>query len=69
MFGEVGGIYLNFGLWAVAIYPAWLVLRHFGTSKTHSEEAQDPKTAEVAGLRDTSSGEEVHQLSFPSKEA
>ncbi|KAJ7765402.1 major facilitator superfamily transporter [Mycena maculata] len=31
--GEVGGIYMNFGLWAVAIFPAWLVVREFGTSK------------------------------------
>ncbi|KAI9172801.1 MFS transporter [Paramyrothecium foliicola] len=29
---EVGGVYMNFGLWAVSIIPAWLVLRHF-----HSE--------------------------------
>jgi hypothetical protein len=30
IFSEVGGVYLNFGLWAVSIAPAWLVLRHFG---------------------------------------
>ncbi|KAJ7659232.1 major facilitator superfamily transporter [Mycena polygramma] len=33
VFGEFGGIYINFGLWAVGIFPAWLVLREFGTSK------------------------------------
>ncbi|KAK3317529.1 major facilitator superfamily domain-containing protein [Cercophora scortea] len=33
IFAEVGGIYMNFGLWAVSIFPAWLVLRHFGASK------------------------------------
>lgn len=27
---QVGGIYMNFALWAVAIVPAWLVVRHFG---------------------------------------
>lgn len=27
---SVGGIYVNFGLWAAAIGPAWLVIRHFG---------------------------------------
>ncbi|KAF4547824.1 MFS-type transporter-like protein 19 [Elsinoe fawcettii] len=31
IFAEVGGVYLNFGLWALSLYPAWLVLRHFGT--------------------------------------
>ncbi|KAK3997817.1 hypothetical protein QBC44DRAFT_338382 [Cladorrhinum sp. PSN332] len=33
IFAEVGGVYMNFGLWAVAILPAWLVIRQFGTSK------------------------------------
>ncbi|KAL2178371.1 major facilitator superfamily domain-containing protein [Thermothelomyces heterothallicus CBS 202.75] len=33
IFGEVGGVYLNFGLWAAAVLPAWLVLRHFGARK------------------------------------
>jgi hypothetical protein len=28
--GQVGAIYVNFGLWAVAIFPAWLVVRQFG---------------------------------------
>lgn len=30
VFAEVGAIYWNFALWAVAIIPAWLVLREFG---------------------------------------
>jgi hypothetical protein len=30
IFAQVGGVYLNFGLWAIAILPAWLVIRHFG---------------------------------------
>ncbi|KAH8722332.1 hypothetical protein GQ44DRAFT_587131, partial [Phaeosphaeriaceae sp. PMI808] len=30
IFAEVGAIYWNFALWAVSIYPAWLVLREFG---------------------------------------
>lgn len=30
IFAEVGGVYFNFALWGVAIYPAWLVLKHFG---------------------------------------
>lgn len=32
LFAEVGAVYFNFALWAVAIYPAWLVLRHFGSA-------------------------------------
>ncbi|KAL5116635.1 hypothetical protein ACEQ8H_005513 [Pleosporales sp. CAS-2024a] len=30
IFAEVGAVYWNFALWAVAIFPAWLVLREFG---------------------------------------
>ncbi|KAG2417823.1 hypothetical protein HFD88_000922 [Aspergillus terreus] len=29
---SVGNIYLNFGLWAVSLVPAWLVVRQFGVS-------------------------------------
>jgi hypothetical protein len=29
--GQVGNVYLNFGLWGIAILPAWLVLKDFGT--------------------------------------
>lgn len=28
--GQVGCIYINFGLWALAIVPGWLVVRKFG---------------------------------------
>lgn len=30
VFAEHGGVYMNFALWAIALWPAWLVLRHFG---------------------------------------
>ncbi|KAH7042132.1 major facilitator superfamily transporter [Macrophomina phaseolina] len=30
LFAEVGGVYFTFVLWGASIYPAWLVLRHFG---------------------------------------
>jgi hypothetical protein len=30
IFAEVGGVYINFGLWAAALVPTWLVVRHFG---------------------------------------
>lgn len=29
--GQVGNVYLNFALWAIALVPAWLVLKEFGT--------------------------------------
>ena len=27
---QVGGVYLNFGLWAFAVLPAWIVIRGIG---------------------------------------
>lgn len=41
VFGEVGGVYMNFGLWGISIYPAWLVLRHFGNTKSTGIEVVD----------------------------
>ena len=32
IFAQVGGVYLNFGLWAVALLPGWLVVREIGVS-------------------------------------
>ena len=29
--GEVGGVYLNFGLWAISLLPAWMVIKEIGT--------------------------------------
>ncbi|RFU74272.1 major facilitator superfamily transporter [Trichoderma arundinaceum] len=31
VFAQVGAIYMNFILWAIAIAPAWLVVRHIGS--------------------------------------
>ena len=31
--GRAGDIYLNFGLWAVALLPAWFVVREIGVTK------------------------------------
>jgi len=30
--GSVGGTYINFGLWALALWPGWLVVREIGVS-------------------------------------
>ncbi|KAI6350233.1 hypothetical protein MCOR25_010574 [Pyricularia grisea] len=52
VFGEVGGVYMNFSLWALSIYPAWLVLRHFGSTKSTSFE-----TVGVSAEGQTAKGE------------
>lgn len=41
LFAEVGAVYWNFSLWAVAIYPAWLVLKEFGGDKEAAIEQTD----------------------------
>lgn len=33
--GQVGCIYMNFGLWALALLPGWLIVRQFGS---HSDD-------------------------------
>ena len=44
----VGSIYLNFGLWAIAIFPAWIIVKEVG------EAFGDKKIArETPGLRET----------------
>lgn len=30
--GDVGGVYINFGLWAVALLPGWLVVKEIGVT-------------------------------------
>jgi hypothetical protein len=41
IFAEVGGVYINFGLWAVALVPTWLVVRHFGNDAIASAVGTD----------------------------
>ena len=38
---SVGGVYLNFGLWAVSLIPAWLVVGKIGMSKGEDEEIEN----------------------------
>jgi hypothetical protein len=52
---QVGGVYLNFGLWAVSLVPAWFVIKHFGVSKdvdssddTEVTSSSQQETIEVA---------------------
>ncbi|TPX17534.1 uncharacterized protein E0L32_003177 [Thyridium curvatum] len=58
--GEVGGVYINFGLWAAAIGPAWLVLRHFGTqiNPTEKEIGQAPGSPDAKVVSVANSPEE-----------
>lgn len=43
----VGSVYLNFGLWAIAILPAWLIVKQVGV------DFGDKKIArETPGLRE-----------------
>ncbi|RMI98425.1 hypothetical protein CDV36_016133 [Fusarium kuroshium] len=61
LFAEVGGIYFNFLLWGLSLFPAWLVLKHFGSSARSSEEAPVPQV--VDSQNDYSgSGEETEQV-------
>lgn len=54
--GQVGGVYLNFGLWGIAILPAWLVLRHFGADNAAAE--KDSETAQTADSKPLEAGSE-----------
>lgn len=49
---SVGNIYLNFGLWAIAILPAWLIVRQVGHA--FGDKKIDRETR---ALRDTSDNE------------
>jgi hypothetical protein len=52
--GQVGCIYLNFGLWALALVPSWLVIRQFGL---HSDDKKvDRERRQLAGDEGKSSG-------------
>lgn len=56
VFGEVGGVYMNFGLWAVAVFPAWLVVKHFGAQKDQTELDVQGST-EVSVVKDGGQGD------------
>uniref|UniRef100_A0A8H7N493 Uncharacterized protein n=1 Tax=Bionectria ochroleuca TaxID=29856 RepID=A0A8H7N493_BIOOC len=46
---EIGAVYLNFGLWAVAILPAWLVIRKLGTKDHVLSETDESETPSEIG--------------------
>ena len=43
---SVGGIYLNFGLWALSVVPAWIVVREFGVSGEDKKFERERRLAE-----------------------
>ncbi|KAL3419956.1 major facilitator superfamily transporter [Phlyctema vagabunda] len=51
--GEVGGVYINFGLWGLALIPGWFVIKEIGVSlgdkklERESELAVDRPTSEI----------------------
>ncbi|KAF2234421.1 hypothetical protein EV356DRAFT_545386 [Viridothelium virens] len=49
---SVGGVYLNFGLWAISLLPAWLVVRRIGVSlgdkKVRRDTASPPPSSTSA---------------------
>ncbi|KAL4948161.1 hypothetical protein BDW69DRAFT_203739 [Aspergillus filifer] len=49
---SVGSIYLNFGLWTIALYPAWLVIKEIGVSLGDKKVQREARTAEeIAATR------------------
>lgn len=48
VFGNQGGVYMNFGLWALAIVPAWTVLRHIGETITSAGDPSITEDGEVS---------------------
>lgn len=39
--GEVGTVYLNFGLWAISVVPAWFVVKEIGVSLGKSRDEKE----------------------------
>ena len=59
VFARFGGVYLNFGLWAVALLPAWLVLRHYGVTAGFSAEERAEALQEGPSETSSTTGETV----------
>lgn len=45
--GQVGCVYLNFGLWGISLIPAWLVVKNIGTK--YSKSKREASTAAKIG--------------------
>jgi hypothetical protein len=62
LFAQVGGVYANFLLWGISIFPAWLVLQPFGAEDTIARLA-DPAATKVASPDTQSSKEKIAEAS------
>lgn len=45
--GQVGCVYLNFGLWGISLIPAWFVVKNIGTK--YSKAKREKSTAAKIG--------------------
>ncbi|KAL7902004.1 major facilitator superfamily domain-containing protein [Trichoderma sp. SZMC 28014] len=63
VFAQVGGIYMNFILWAIAILPAWLVVRHIGSKdgQWDRESGGSGESPEALATEETVTPSKVHE--------
>ncbi|UKZ65277.1 uncharacterized protein TrAtP1_006471 [Trichoderma atroviride] len=63
VFAQVGGIYMNFILWAIAILPAWLVVRHIGSKEGQwdRESRGSDESPEVLATEETVAPSKAHE--------
>ncbi|KAI9155081.1 Notoamide biosynthesis cluster protein O' [Paramyrothecium foliicola] len=66
IFATVGGAYLNFGLWGLSIYPAWLVIRDLKGSFQSAESEESPEEADASSRFVVSREELQEQIDYPS---
>ena len=45
--GQVGCIYMNFGMWAIALVPGWLVISQFGLHSDDKKIDREKRRLEV----------------------
>lgn len=55
LFARVGGVYFNLVLWAFSIYPAWLVVREFGSKAGKSRQVDQEEAVEEITSDETNS--------------
>ena len=47
--GQVGCVYLNFGLWGISLVPAWFVVREIGTKYSKAKRERST-AAKIQGI-------------------
>jgi hypothetical protein len=57
---RIGSIYLNFGLWAISLYPAWVVISKFGVKLGEKKLAREEAVQESV-LDSPHSGQQVEK--------